>query len=47
MILRPFLYAPTACASYLVGCATTSEVAVVEPHVDLVDDYLAAAAEAG
>jgi glyoxylase-like metal-dependent hydrolase (beta-lactamase superfamily II) len=47
MILRPFLYAPTACASYLFGCGTTGEVAVVDPHVDLVDDYLALAEDAG
>jgi glyoxylase-like metal-dependent hydrolase (beta-lactamase superfamily II) len=47
MILRPFLYAPTACASYLFGCGTTGEVAVVDPHVGLVDDYLATAEDAG
>jgi glyoxylase-like metal-dependent hydrolase (beta-lactamase superfamily II) len=47
MILRPFLYAPTACASYLFGCGTTGEVAVVDPHVELIDDYLATAADAG
>jgi glyoxylase-like metal-dependent hydrolase (beta-lactamase superfamily II) len=47
MILRPFLYAPTACASYLFGCGTTGEVAVLDPHAELVDDYLATAADAG
>ncbi len=47
MILRPFLYAPTACASYLFGCTTHRQLAVVDPHADLVDDYLAAAEAAG
>jgi glyoxylase-like metal-dependent hydrolase (beta-lactamase superfamily II) len=43
VLLRPFLYDRTACASYLFGCGTQSRLAVVDPHVDLVDDYLAAA----
>jgi len=47
MILRQFLYPPTSCASYLFGCLSTSQLAVVEPHADLVDDYVAAAAGAG
>ncbi len=47
MILRPFLYAETSCASYLFGCTTHSRLAVVDPHASLVDDYLAAAEEAG
>jgi len=44
VLLRPFLYDRTACASYLLGCGTHSKLAVVDPHVDLVDDYLATAA---
>src|SRR5215213_6970031 len=44
MLLRPFLYDSTACASYLFGCGSHSKLAVVDPHVDLVDDYLAAGA---
>jgi hydroxyacylglutathione hydrolase len=40
MVLRPFLFAPTACASYLFGCLSHGELAVVDPHADLVDDYL-------
>lgn len=40
MILRPFLFAPTACASYLFGCTTSDRLAVVDPHADLVDAYL-------
>jgi glyoxylase-like metal-dependent hydrolase (beta-lactamase superfamily II) len=47
MLLRPFLYAPTSCASYLFGCTSHRKLAVVDPHVDLVDDYVAAAAAAG
>src|SRR5256885_4473839 len=44
MLLRPFFYDRTACASYLFGCGTQSRLAVVVPHADLVDDYLAASA---
>lgn len=40
MVLRPFLFAPTACASYLFGCLSQSRLAVVDPHADLVDDYV-------
>ena len=44
MLLRPFLNDATSCASYLFGCGTHAKLAVVDPHADLVDDYLAAAA---
>jgi hydroxyacylglutathione hydrolase len=47
MILRQFLYPETACASYLFGCTTTSKLAVVDPHVELVDGYIEAAEAAG
>jgi glyoxylase-like metal-dependent hydrolase (beta-lactamase superfamily II) len=47
VIFRPFLYEPTACASYLFGCLSASQLAVVDPHVDLVDAYLAEAERAG
>jgi glyoxylase-like metal-dependent hydrolase (beta-lactamase superfamily II) len=30
----------TACASYLLGCKTHPQLAVVDPHVDLVDRYI-------
>lgn len=40
MILRPFLFEPTACASYLFGCLTHRQLAVVDPHADLVESYL-------
>jgi hydroxyacylglutathione hydrolase len=41
MFFRQLLYTETACASYLFGCKTTGEFAVVDPHEDLVDDYIA------
>src|ERR671931_161701 len=47
MLLRPFLYEAGSCASYLFGCLTHQKLAVVDPHVGLVDDYLAAADAAG
>jgi hydroxyacylglutathione hydrolase len=47
MLLRPFLHDRTACASYLFGCGTQSRLAVVDPHVDLVEDYVATAAALG
>lgn len=40
MVLRPFFFAPTACASYLFGCLTHNQLAVVDPHEELVDEYL-------
>jgi hydroxyacylglutathione hydrolase len=46
VILRPFLYEDTACASYLFGCLTERKLAVVDPHEALVEDYLAAAERA-
>lgn len=47
MYFRQFLNDETACASYLFGCKTHSKFAVVDPHIDLVDDYIAAAASQG
>ena len=43
MYFRQLLNDDTACASYLLGCKTKSQFAVVDPHVDLVDEYLALA----
>src|ERR671931_1241571 len=43
MYFRQRLNDGTACASYLLGCKTKSKFAVVDPHVDLVDDYIALA----
>jgi hydroxyacylglutathione hydrolase len=47
VILRPYLYEDTACLSYLLGCLTHRELAVVDPHEALVDRYLAEAERAG
>src|SRR4249920_2920015 len=47
MLLRPFLNDETSCASYLFGCTTQGMLAVVDPHVDLVDRYVAAAEVVG
>jgi glyoxylase-like metal-dependent hydrolase (beta-lactamase superfamily II) len=47
MLLRPFLNDAGSCASYLFGCTSHSKLAVVDPHADFVDDYLAAAASIG
>ena len=43
MFFRQLLNDQTACASYLLGCVTYSQFAVVDPHVDLVEDYIALA----
>jgi glyoxylase-like metal-dependent hydrolase (beta-lactamase superfamily II) len=47
VILRQFLVPETACASYLFGCTTRSKLAVVDPHADLVDAYVAEADRIG
>jgi glyoxylase-like metal-dependent hydrolase (beta-lactamase superfamily II) len=43
MYFRQFLNDESACASYLLGCRTHSKFSVVDPHVDLVDEYIALA----
>ena len=43
MYFRQLLNDETACASYLLGCKTHSAFAVVDPHVGLVDEYVALA----
>lgn len=40
MYFRQLLNDETACASYLLGCKSKGEFAVVDPHVDLVDTYV-------
>ena len=47
MYFRQLLNDETACASYLLGCKTHSQFAVVEPHADLVDEYIALAEAQG
>src|SRR5438132_3666504 len=47
MYFRQLLNDESSCASYLLGCKTHGQLAVVEPHVDLVDRYIALAEEQG
>src|SRR5256714_5731372 len=47
MLLRPFLNDATSGASSLFGGGTHDKLAVVDPHAELVDDYLATAAALG
>jgi hydroxyacylglutathione hydrolase len=47
VFFRQLLNDETACASYLLGCKTKGRFAVVDPHVDLVDEYLGLAEAQG
>jgi glyoxylase-like metal-dependent hydrolase (beta-lactamase superfamily II) len=47
VFFRQLLNDETACASYLLGCKTHSVFAVVDPHVALVDEYIALADSQG
>jgi hydroxyacylglutathione hydrolase len=47
LFFRQLLNDETACASYLFGCKSHGRFAVVDPHVDLVDDYLVLAEAQG
>ena len=47
IFFRQLLNDETACASYLLGCKTKARFAVVDPHVDLVDTYVALAEAQG
>jgi len=40
VFFRQLLNDETACASYLLGCKSHGELAVVEPHADLVEQYV-------
>jgi hydroxyacylglutathione hydrolase len=40
MFFRQVLNDGSACASYVFGCKTKSRFAVVDPHADLVDEYV-------
>jgi glyoxylase-like metal-dependent hydrolase (beta-lactamase superfamily II) len=40
VFFRQLLNDETACASYVLGCKTYPQLAVFEPHVDLVDAYI-------
>jgi glyoxylase-like metal-dependent hydrolase (beta-lactamase superfamily II) len=43
VFFRQLLLDETSCASYLLGCPTYRQFAVVDPHVELIDDYIALA----
>jgi glyoxylase-like metal-dependent hydrolase (beta-lactamase superfamily II) len=47
MFFRQLLNDATACASYLFGCKSKGRFAVVDPHIDLVDEYVALAEREG
>jgi glyoxylase-like metal-dependent hydrolase (beta-lactamase superfamily II) len=47
MFFRQLLKDDTACASYLFGCKSKSRFAVVDPHIDLVEDYIGLAEAQG
>jgi hydroxyacylglutathione hydrolase len=40
VFFRQLLNDDSACASYLLGCTSKSAFAVVDPHVELVDEYV-------
>ena len=46
MIFRQILHPETGCASYLLGCLSQEKLAVVDPHEERVDEYVALAAQA-
>jgi glyoxylase-like metal-dependent hydrolase (beta-lactamase superfamily II) len=43
MIFRQILHPATGCASYIFGCTGKKALAVVDPHAEHLDDYLAVA----
>ena len=43
MFFGQLLNDESGCASYLLGCKSRGQLAVVDPHVDLVDEYVALA----
>lgn len=43
MIFRQILHPATGCASYVFGCTGKKSLAVVDPHIEHIDDYLAVA----
>src|SRR5579875_3879936 len=44
MFFRQVLNDGGSCASYVLGCKTNRQLAVIEPHAELLDEYLALAA---
>lgn len=46
MIFRQILHPQTGCASYVFGCTGKGKLAVVDPHIDHIADYLDVARQA-
>jgi hydroxyacylglutathione hydrolase len=46
MIFRQILHTPTGCASYVFGCTGKGKLAVIDPHIDHIEDYLEVARQA-
>jgi hydroxyacylglutathione hydrolase len=47
VILRSFIVPETGCASYIFGCTSKGELAVVDPHAELVEEYIRIAESVG
>jgi hydroxyacylglutathione hydrolase len=47
VFFRQLLNDDTACASYVLGCKTYPQLAVIEPHANLVDAYISLAEAQG
>lgn len=46
MIFRQILHPQTGCASYIFGCTGKGKLAVVDPHIEHIDEYLEIANQA-
>lgn len=46
MIFRQILHPQTGCASYVFGCTGKAKLAVVDPHIEHISDYLEVARQA-
>jgi glyoxylase-like metal-dependent hydrolase (beta-lactamase superfamily II) len=46
MIFRQILHPQTGCASYVFGCTGKAKLAVVDPHIEHIQDYLEVAKQA-
>jgi glyoxylase-like metal-dependent hydrolase (beta-lactamase superfamily II) len=47
MIFRQILHTQTGCASYVFGCTGKGKLAVIDPHHEHIQDYMAIAQQAG
>lgn len=47
MIFRQILHPQTGCASYVFGCTGKGKLAVVDAHIEHINDYLAVSEQAG